>query len=76
MGREVKSAKRLFKFTLDEKVYKDVIEAIESIPKPFRGYFIAESIRVAKKYYTPQSINTAINTDPSNFRGVFKFGEE
>jgi hypothetical protein len=72
MGNEVKSARRLFKFSLDEKVYKDVIEVIISIPKPFRGHFIAESIRVARKYYTPQSINTA----SADLRGVFKFGEE
>ena len=76
MGREVKSPKRLFRFSLDEKVYKDVIEVIESIPKPFRGHFIAESIRAAKKYYSPQSFNPAVHTEPADLSGVFKFGEE
>jgi len=76
MGKEVKSARRLFRFSLEENVYKDVIEVIESIPKPFRGHFIAEAIRAAKKYYSPQSFNPATNTEPANLSGVFKFGGE
>ena len=72
MGRRRKTEKRerkVYRFSLDKERYGSLIQMLDSIPKPFRGEYIAESIRMAR-LSSWQSTNTEA---PVEFKGVFEF---
>lgn len=72
MGRKRKTEKRerkVYRFSLDKERYGSLIQMLDSIPKPFRGEYIAESIRMAR-FSSWQSANTET---PIEFKGVFEF---
>ena len=44
-----KRDRRVYRFSLDMERHREVIELLESVPKPFRGELIAESIKTARR---------------------------
>lgn len=39
------SSREVFRFSFSKKTHQDVIDAIESVPRPFRSEFIARAVR-------------------------------
>jgi len=73
MGRRRKTEKherKVYRFSLDKERYGSLIQMLDYIPKPFRGEYIAESIRMARFSSSWQSPNTET---PIEFKGVFEF---
>jgi hypothetical protein len=66
-----KGGKKPYRFTLDERRYKDVIAILDSIPKPFRPEYIAEAIRVARRHFGLRGEPNG----PHSFKGSFDFKE-
>lgn len=47
--RKTKKRERMvYRFSLDKERYEEIIRLLDSLPKPFRGEYIAESIRIAR----------------------------
>ncbi len=71
MGTVRKTQKRerkLYRFTLDKIRYGELIELLDSIPKPLRGEYIAESIKIARPHFNLKSPNPE---PPVEFKGTF-----
>ena len=50
-----KRQKRVYRISLDMERHREVIELLDSIPKPFRGELIAESIKTARSKICPSA---------------------
>jgi len=73
MGRRRKMEKRerkAYRFSLDKEKYIEVVQLLDSIPKPFRGEYIAESVRIARSKLSLQNSDAA---PPVEFKGTFNF---
>ena len=66
--KKTKQMRKAYRFTLDKKRHAEIISILDSIPKPFRTEFIAESIRVAREYYVGHEKEEKIK--PPDFRGA------
>lgn len=69
--KEPRPAKRPYKFTLDEARFKDVIIILDSVPKPFRSEYIAESIRFARNQF---GFRNQVKDDFSQIKGSIEGG--
>jgi hypothetical protein len=63
-----KREKRLYRFTLDMERYGELVHLLDSIPKPLRGEYIAESLKIARAKLSLQNSNTE---PPVEFKGTF-----
>jgi len=78
--KTVRPARKPYRFTLLVEKDKDLIEYLDSIPKPLRGMTIVEALRRLTKNPYPQKSNEGSNPLSPNpqehgpeFKGSFNF---
>lgn len=68
--RKTKKRERMiYRFSLDKERYGEIIRLLDSLPKPFRGEYIAESIRIARLHLGLEGGPSS--EPPPELRGAF-----
>jgi len=65
-----KRERKAYRFSLDKGKYMEVVQLLDSIPRPLRGEYIAESIRIARIKLSSKNSDAA---PPVEFKGTFSF---
>jgi hypothetical protein len=79
MGRArktVKPERKPYRFTIIKDQDREIMEFLDSIPKPMRGRIILEGLRLLRKNYDSPGEGVQTNTQKESlpeFRGTFDF---
>jgi hypothetical protein len=79
MGRArktVKPKRKPYRFTIIKDQDREIMEFLDSIPKPMRGRIILEGLRLLRKNYDSPREGVQTNTQKESlpeFKGTFDF---
>ncbi len=70
--RKTKQERRVvFRFSLSMERHWEIIKLLNSIPKPFRGEFIVESIKMARAHLNLVDRGSEAPPEPLKFNDTF-----
>jgi hypothetical protein len=74
--KTVKPARKPYRFTIIKEQDREIMEFLDSVPKPMRGRIIVEGLKLLRKNYDSPGggVQTDTQKEPSlEFKGTFDF---